>query len=455
MGGSKFRDANRDQQFLLPPNLKDWLPEDHLAYFLLDVLSQVDTSSFFERYSEELRGEKPYSPRVMIPLLVYAYIDGVRSSRKIEKLCERDIAYRVIACNQQPDHSTICRFRKENKEAFTELFHEVLTICTEAGLGEIGTVSLDGVKVKADASLQANRTYQNLKEEAEKIIEEAEQLDDKEDEEYGKQNRGDELPDDLTNPDDRLERLKECKQRIENEAEQQAEKKREQIRERKKEEEETGKKKRGRKPDPPDPTPDEDTRANPTDPESRIMKDRRGYLQAYNMQAVVSEDQLIIAARATNDENDRNQLKPMVEQTEESMRKADVDGEVEVLVSDNGYWDEDDIKEVEQERDFDCLVATKKGSKMREEFEEEGYPRGRIPDDISFQELMTRRLLSKDGRAEYRKRGQTVEPVFGQIKERQRCDRLRLRGKQKADLEWKMMAMSHNLLKLWRETRKN
>jgi len=145
----------------------------------------------------------------------------------------------------------------------------------------------------------------------------------------------------------------------------------------------------------------------------------------------------------------------MVKQTEESMHKADVDGQVEGLASDNGSWHEDDIKEVEEERDFDCLVGTKKGSKMRQEFEEEGYPRGRIPDDISFEELMTRRLLSKDGREEYKKRGQTVEPVFGQIKDRQRCDRLRFRGKNKADLKWKMMAMSHNLLKLWRETRKN
>lgn len=454
MSGSKFRQANRNQKFLLPPDMKEWLPDDHLVYFLLDVLSEVDTSTFFEGYSDDLRGEKPYSPRVMVPLLIYAYIDGVRSSRKIEKRCERDVAYRVISCNQMPDHSTICRFRKQNKEAFTELFQEVLAICAQAGLGEMGTVSLDGVKVKANAALQANRTYKSLKKEAERIIEEAEKVDQQEDEEYGEENRGDELPEELTDHDQRLERIQECKERIEREAEEEAEQKREKIQERKRKEKETGKKIRGRKPDPPDPEPDDKARANPTDPDSRIMKDRRGYLQAYNMQAVVTEDQLILSACATNDENDRNQLKPMVEKTEENVEEADFEKPIETLATDNGYWDEDDIQEVEDEREMQCLVATEKGSKMREKFEEEGYPRGRIPDDISFKELMERRLLSKEGREKYSKRGQTVEPVFGQIKVRQRCDRLRLRGKEQADLEWKMMALSHNLLKLWRKTMK-
>jgi len=455
MSSAKFRQADRNQTFLLPPDLKQWLPEDHLVYFLLDVIRQVDTSAFFEGYSNDLRGEKAYSPEVMIPLMVYAYLDGVRSSREIERRCERDISYRVAACNETPDHSTICRFRKNNREAIQALFEEVLRLCARADLVEVGTISLDGTKMKANASFRGNRTYETITEKVEEMIEEAEKIDREEDKEHGEQNRGDELPESLADRESRLERLKECKERIEKEAQQEAEQKREKIRRRKEEEEETGKKKRGRKPDPPDPTPEDEARANPTDPESRIMKDHRGYLQGYNLQAAVNEHQIILAAEATNDENDRGQLEPMVETTKENLEEVGVEAQIETAVADNGYWDEQVIKDVEEQQEVECLIATEKGSKMREKFEEEGSPRGPIPEEMTFQEQMDRRLLRKEGRNKYKKRGQTIEPVFGQIKERMRCDRFRLRRTENVDVEWKLMAITHNLMKLWRETRRN
>lgn len=452
---SKFRQANRSQKFLLPPDIKEWLPEDHLVLFLLDALNQIDLEPFYEGYSSDLRGEKPYSPKVMIPLIIYAYIDGVRSSRKIEKRCQRDVAYRVAAANEMPDHVTICRFRKENREGIKTLFSEVLRLCAEAGLAEVGTVSLDGTKMKANASMQANRTYGYLKEKVEQIISEAEQIDEEEDREYGEGNRGDEMPEQLTDRESRRKRLKECKERIEQEAREEARKKKEKIEERKKQEAKSGKKKRGRKPDPPDPTPDEDTRGNPTDPESRIMTDRRGYMQGYNMQAAVNENQVILAAEVSNEENDRKQLEPMVKKTEQNVDAAGIEEKIDTVVADNGYWNEKSIKKVEKQTGCECVVATEKGSKLREKFEEEGYPRGRIPEDITFQELMERRLLRKEGRSKYGKRGKTVEPVFGQIKERMSCDRMRLRRKENVDTEWKLMAIGHNLTKLWRDARRN
>lgn len=455
MSSSKFRQADRHQKFLLPPDLKKWLPEDHLVYFLLDAIRQTDTSAFFEGYSEDLRGEKAYSPEVMIPLIVYAYIDGVRSSREIERRCERDLSYRVAACNETPDHSTICRFRNNNREAIQTLFEEVLRLCAEADLVEVGTISLDGTKMKANASFRANQTYETISEKVDEMIEEAEQIDREEDREHGEENRGDELPESLADRESRRKRLKECKERIEQQAERKAEQKREQIRQRKKEEETTGKKKRGPKPDPPDPTPDDEARANPTDPESRIMKDHRGYIQGYNLQAAVNGNQIILAAEATNDENDRGQLEPMVKMTKENLGKAGVDEEIETAVADNGYWNERAIKEVEEQQKVECLIATEKGSKMREKFEGEGNPQGRMPEEMTFQEQMDRRLLRKEGRRKYKKRGQTIEPVFGQIKERMRCDRFRLRGTENVDVEWKLMAIGHNLKKLWRNTRRN
>src|SRR5262245_38413873 len=217
MAGYNFVRPNRDQLFLMPPALQDWLPPDDLAYFLLDAVDQFDLTPFYAAYRADGVGQAAFQPQMMVALLLYAYCLGVRSSRQIERLCERDVAFRVVAGNLCPDHATIARFRQRHTEALKGLFTDILRLCKEAGLVKVGIVALDGTKLAADAALEANRTYETIRSEVETMLHDAESTDVEEDRLYGPGHRGDELPEALRNRGDRLARLKQCRERLEHE----------------------------------------------------------------------------------------------------------------------------------------------------------------------------------------------------------------------------------------------
>jgi len=269
-------ECNRDRLYLMAPSLQEWLPEGDLAWFILDAVGQMGLSEFYSRYRSDGWGRAAFAPEMMVWQLLYAYCVGERSSRRIERLCERDVAFRVIAANHRPDHATTARFRERNAKALEKLFVETLRLCAEAGLVKVGLVALDGTKIKANAALSANRTHRHLQEEVRKMLAEAEAKDAEEDALYGKEKRGDELPQGLRDRKSRLKRLKTCKERLEREAAERAAEQGRKIAEREQEEQAAGRKKRGRKPKEPQSAAEESAKANVTDPESRVMKTRRG-----------------------------------------------------------------------------------------------------------------------------------------------------------------------------------
>lgn len=444
-----FHPVDREQMYLMPPCLRDWLPEDDLVWFVIDAVKQMDLSRFYAKYRQDGWGRAAYDPSMMVTLLLYAYCMGERSSRRIEWLCHRDIAFRVITANRAPDHSTIARFRQENEKELEELFVQVLRLCAEAGLVKVGVVALDGTKVKANASLSANRTYEAIREEVERMLSEAKARDAEEDRLFGGGYRGDELPEELRDPRSRLARLMAAKARLEKEAAEAALAQEAKISARRAEEEETGKKKRGRKPKDPDPTPDREAKANVTDPDSRIMKTRTGYVQGYNGQALVCETQIIVAADLAQEENDCRQLHPMVKQAKENLEAVGVDEKMGALSADAGYWSEANCVEADPDGP-ELFVATTKDWKQRKAAREQPAPRGRIPRRLGVRERMERKLLTKRGREVYKKRSQIVEPVFGQVKVVRGCDRFMRRGYSACRSEWRLICATHNLLKLWR-----
>jgi len=416
----------------MPPSLQEWLPEKDIAWFIIDVVEQMDLSGYYRKYRADGRGQEAYDPSMMVALLLYAYSNGIRSSRAIERLCERDIGFKVIAGDEEPDHTTIARFRQDNGKGIEELFTEALKLCAKAGLVKVGVVALDGTKMKADAALESNRTYEHIQSEVKKMLAEAEAKDAEEDKLYGKDKRGDELPEELRDRGSRLARLKE------------------KIKEREKQELETGQKKRGRKPKEPDAVTNADTKANVTDPDSRIMKTRTGYVQGYNGQAVVTESQIIIAAELTTQQNDVKQMLPMIERAEENIAELKLnDKGIEVVLADAGYCSDTNMEKTNTDGP-ECIIATQKDWKQRQATKEAGPPRGRIPEKLSLRERMERKLLTKRGRALYKKRGQIVEPVFGQIKTCRGILKFMRRGLEACAQEWKLICATHNLLKLWR-----
>ena len=443
-----FLPYNQDQQFLLPVDIQDWVEEGSLERFVSDVVDHLDGEGrlepFYVGYREDGWGHPAYHPVMMLKVLLYGYTIGVRSSRKLARLLERDVAFRYLAANQQPDFRTISDFRKEHREEFEKLYEEVLLLCREAGLAELERVALDGRRVQGDASLERNRTREKIREEIEEILEEAERVDAEEDEEYGEDARGDELPEDLREKEERLRKLKEAQRRLDAEEEELRAEQAEKIRRRKAEERETGKKKRGRKPKPPEEVElPEDRKVNLTDPESEILKTRKGWVQGYNGQAMVDcESQVIVAQDVVAEAADVGQLGPMLDRCEE------LNGErPEQLLGDAGYWSEANA-ELEDEQ-TELFISTTKDWKRRKELREQGPPRGRIPDSHGPKELMERKLRTKRGRKIYRERSTSVEPVFGQMVNRGLGSFL-LRGKKGAKAEWSLFSATHNLLKLFR-----
>src|SRR5512144_462873 len=449
VAGFNFIRPNRDQLFLMPPALQDGLPPDDLAYFLLDAVDQFDLTPFRAAYRADGVGQAAFQPHMMVALLLYAYCLGVRSSRQVERLCQRDVAFRVVAGNLCPDHATVARFRQRHGEALKGLFTDILRLGKGAGLVQVGLVAWDGTKVAADAALEANRTSESIRAEVETMLNEAESKDIEEDRLHGPEHRGDELPEAMRDRHGRLERLKRCRERLEGEAAAAAADHAQKLAARAAKEAETGQKLRGRKPMPGSETPEAEAKANVTDPDSRIMKTRRGFVQGYNAQAVATAAQIIVAAEVTPEENDVDQLHPMLAATATELRAAGIEETVKAALVDAGYCSEENLERADPEGP-ELFVATRKDWKQREQMRQAPPPRGRIPGHLSPRERMDRKLLTKRGRRLYRQRGQIIEPVFGQTKTCRGIDRFQRRGLANCRSEWKLICGTHNLLKLWR-----
>ena len=449
---TRFKPYTPGQLLLLPPDMRDWLPEDDLAYFIMDVVGQFDLSDIYQSYDGSKGGQPPFDPEMMTSLLLYAYCAGVPSSRKIEKATYERVPFRILTADQHPDHDTIAEFRKRHLEALVGLFVQVLRICQKAGLVKLGHVSLDGTKVKANASKHKAMSYgrmekkaQELEEEVKRLLSEAQATDDDEDGKYGKGKRGDELPKELRFKQSRLAKIKEAKAALEQEAKTNAEAKRQVNRRKEEAAAKAGQKRKGRKPKEPSDNPDSKAQRNFTDSDSRIMKDgaSKSFEQAYNCQAAVDESaQIIVATGVTQETNDKKQVQPLVENL-----KGNLSGNKPSKVSaDSGYYSEDNVKYLSKEQ-IDAYVAT---GRQKHSDAPPLAPRGRIPKDATSKERMARKLRTVKGRDVYKKRKQIVEPVFGQIKEARGFRRFLLRGLDKVTAEWHLICLTHNLLKLHR-----
>jgi transposase len=445
-----FRPYLPDQEYLLPPALRDWLPMDHLVLFVMDLVRELDLSGIYASYDGSKGGKPPYHPTMMTTLLLYSYCVGVFSSRRIEKACYEQIPFRVLTADQHPDHDTIAVFRRRHLKPLSALFVQVLRLCQKAGLVKLGHVSLDGTKVKANASKHKAMSYarmeksaKELKEEVNRLLTEAQKVDDQEDDLYGKGRRGDELPEDLRFKQSRLRKIREAMKSLEAEAKEAADKEREARKQQEEALAQQGKKRKGKKPKEPSDKPDGKAQRNFTDPESRIMKDgaSKSFEQCYNCQAAAEESQVIVATGVTQETNDKQQVKPMVEAI-----KGNLGGRVpEKMTKDNGYFSEKNVVYLEKEK-IDAYVAVgrrKHGDPPPE------VPRGRIPNEATIKERMARKLRTKNGQRIYKKRKQIIEPVFGQIKEARGFRRFHLRGLEAVTGEWDLVCLTHNVLKLF------
>ncbi|MFH1498081.1 MAG: transposase [Verrucomicrobiota bacterium] len=446
-----FTTCNRDQLYLLPPSMKDWLGEDHFVWFLLDAIEEMDLSAFHAAYRRDGKGQKAHNPKVMVAVLLYGYCHGERSSRQLERLCQESVPYRILASDTAPDHCAFARFRQRHEAQLKSLFHDILRLCGEAGVLKVGLVSLDGTKMKANASLAANRTLAGLEKEIAAMVSEAAARDAEEDVRYGRDRRGDELPTELRHRQDRLRRLAECQARLAAEKEAARREQENKLAQREAEEAASGAKKRGRRPKTPDQVVEAkaEAKANITDPGSAIMKTRQGYVQGYNAQAVVTAEQYVVAPGLTSEANDQRQLHPMLAAAAANLRAVGVMKAIGVALADAGYCSERNLSE-RRVGGPEILINTTKDWKRRQALREEPPPRGRIPSGLTVTERMERKLRTKRGSALYRQRAQTVEPVFGQIKDVRGLDRFSRRGESACASEWALICAAHNLLKLYR-----
>jgi transposase len=422
-----------EQDLLLPPSLRDWLPEGHLAYYVSDVVDQLDLSAIHAVYEKEMRGQPPYDPRMMTKVLVYGYCVGVFSSRRIQKRLQEDIGFKVLAAGNEPDFRTISDFRKIHLEALQGLFEQVLEMALESGALKLGRVSLDGTKVKANASKHKAMSYgrmkekqRQLREEVKQLLAQAEAADEEEDRRYGNQ-RGDELPEELQRRETRLAKIKQAKKVVEQRAREKAAAEGKSAEQVKKAE------------------PDDKDQYNFTDPESRIMKGADGFVQGYNAQAAVEPEMgLIVGQLVTQAATDKEQLKPMVEAIE-----AQSGHRPEAILADSGYCSEENLKHLESadepEKKIEGYIAT--GKQKHGEYRQP-CRRGPLPQGATRVDRMQRKLQTKAGKAVYAARKCVVEPVFGQIKQAQGFRQFVLRGIHKVKGEWALVCLSHNIRRL-------
>ena len=453
-----FLSCEREQVLLMPPSLRDWLPEDHLAWFVLASVEQLDLGAFYTSYRADGHGRAAHDPAMMVALLVYAYARGQRSSRGIERACVEDIAFRVIAANQVPDHATIARFRQRHEDAIADLFSGVLRLCARAGMVEVGVIAIDGTKMHANASQHATRDYDRI---ARQILGEADEVDRAEDERYGHK-RGDELPPELASregrdrwlrgakrdldeqravearpiPASRQARLVEAKRRLEEElaVECSANAAYEDYRAH-------GRQKNGRRlgapPKPYTPPDKPQGKINLTDLDSRNVKTRGGYMQGYNAQAAVTANQIVIAAEIFVSSPDFGLLEPVLNATLSELAAADVTDTPDVLVADTGYWHNVQMQQIIDDG-IHVLIPPDAGNRQSAR---PGWDGGRY----AFMRLV---LGTKLGGDLYRKRKGMIEPVFGNTKFNRGIDRFQRRGRSAVRSEWRLITATHNLLKL-------
>ena len=443
-----FRSYNPNQLYLLPPSLDDWLPQDHLARFISETVDQMDLSTLIMAYRANGQGNAAYHPAMMVKVLLYAYCVGIPSSRKIEQALINDVAFRWLGVGNFPDFRTISEFRRKHLKALQGLFSQILLLCKTSGLVKAGVIALDGTKIKANASLSRNRTYEQLskeetwiKEKVDALLKQAEKTDQKEDRLYGDK-RGDELPEELNSAQKRLAKIREVKEYLEEKARKQAAAKAEKIKE-----SQTGRKKPGRKPKDPDYTVKD--KVNVTDPESRIQKTSKGYVQGYNAQAVATEDQVIVACDVVNEANDFHQFQPMVEQAEQNLSEVDVS--VKTVLADAGYCSNDNLEYLESKDEIEGLVSTRKEREMRKTEPASGNTRRRS-DRYKY---MDRKLKKPVNRFIYGFRKWIIEPVFGQMKHCRGLTSFLLRDLEKVQGEFSLWCITHNILKLYRSNLKD
>ena len=414
-----------EQDLLLPPSLRQWLPENHLAYCVSDVVDQLDLSAIESVYEEEDRGQPPYHPRMMVKILVYSYCVGVFSTRRMEKRLVEDVAFRVLAAGNEPDFRTLADFRKNHLKALEELFQRVLRLALEVGALKLGRVALDGSKVKANASKHKAMSYgrmeeteKRLRKEVRELLKQAEAVDEEEDKRYGRERQGEELPEELQRRETRIARIREAKKALEERAREKAE---------------------GEKKDDQEAKPESKAQYNFTDPESRILKGSDAFVQGYNTQVAVEPTlQLIVGQRVTQATNDKQQMVPLIEVVQEQSGQKP-----EEVLADSGYCSEENLKYLAKRR-MEGFVATEK---QKHGERNEPCKRGPLPKGASRVERMKRKLQTKVGAAVYASRKYIVEPVFGQIKQARGFRQFLLRGLEKVRGEWALVCMTHNLLK--------
>jgi len=458
----RFRVCTLDQQFLLPPSLQDWLPEDHLARFVADVMNELDLTPIYAKYQRsDGRGLSAYHPLLMARLLLYGYCIGITSSRKIEQATYDNVGFRYLAADQHPDHDTLAHFRQEHLDALAGLFVQALKLCQKAGLVKLGNVAIDGTKIMANASTRRSVSFEKISEreqywqnEVHRLLEQAQQTDQQEDQVLGQGQPAAALPDELAHAQSRLECLKQAKAELELEAQKQlqaattdlpvgkrgrpsnAERASRPVKDRQQREKEKKQRRRAKQ------NAQQPSRQyNFVDPDSRVMKDngKKTFVQGYNAQiAVDSQAQVIVAAELTQQTTDRQQLLPMVENV-----RMSAGSKPEIVVADAGYWDTTSLLDPALEG-IQVLVSP------------DGKPQApgaQLPANAPRNEeavRMRKALASDEGKARYALRKSTVEPVFGQIKEARGIRRFRLRGLAKVTSEWKIICTTHNLLKLFR-----
>jgi transposase len=451
-----FRPYDPDQVLLLAPVLREWLPEGDLAHFVSDLVeTALDLGPVYAAYEEE-RGYPPYDPRLMLKLLVYGYANGVMSSRKLEAATYRDVAVRMLCADQHPDYRSIARFRARHLEALSELFVQTLRLCRQARLVGLGTLAVDGTKLRANASRHKAMSYARMvKKEGELVAEiavlrervgallaDAERVDGEEDERFGPDRRGDELPAELQRREQRLAVIREAKQALEAEAAEREHGRRAELAA------------QGKTPRPPrdgrDPfAPRPGAQRNFTDPESKIMKTSDGaYHQCFNGQAVVDATaQVIVAAELSAQAPDVRQLAPALDQLAENLAAIEAELPADAaLTADAGYFSEDNIR-ITTAHGLDAHIAT---GRFKHSEPPPPAPRGPLAKNATPKQRMARKLRSKKGRATYARRKTIVEPVFGQMDTVQNARKLLLRGKPAARAQWRFHCAIHNLLKLHR-----
>jgi len=451
---ARFVNLDRQTPMFLPCDLREWVPEDHIVHFILDAVEQIPTAHF--KVNDRGTGSPQYPPTMMLALLIYCYATGRFGSRSIEAATHSDVAVRYLCANRHPDHSSICEFRVGNEAAFRAAFVSVLQLARELRLTRVGTVSVDGTKIQANASKHAAVSYQRAGEmiaelelEVQELVRRARQAEAEEAPETL------DIPAELTRREKRKAALQHARQVIEERARemaaaQQAEHQAKQAR--REAQREAGQKPRGAAPVPPSETPDPKAQYNFTDPESRIMKAGNGahFEQAYNAQAAVDEQMLIVGERVSAAPNDKEQLVPTVAAISPVVAAA-----VKAVLTDSGFYSEAAVRTVEQTPAGEptgitvyAAVAKHSHHKTVADLLPQAEPTAPGP-EASAKEVMAHRLKSAPGKALYKLRKQTVEPVFGIIKEVLGFRRFRLRGRVKAGLEWTLVCVSYNLKRMF------